>query len=211
MIVIIDNYDSFVQNLYQQVAQFDQVSVFRNDQITLKEIADLRPQGIILSPGPGRPEDAGICVPVIKEFSAKIPILGVCLGHQALGLAFGGKVISADKIIHGKPATIFHYRQCLYRNMPLPFVAGRYHSLIVARENLPSELVIEAETPDGLIMGMRHREHLAFGVQFHPESILTPQGNIFLKEFVDLCQHSRHPERSEGSDSEISRFVRDDT
>jgi len=188
MILIIDNYDSFVYNLYQNVAQYNpDVRVIRNDQITLAEIAKLAPQGIILSPGPGRPENAGICVELIKQFSGKIPLLGVCLGHQAMAIAFGGKVISANEIVHGKSVPVFHYRQNLYSKMPLPFAAARYHSLVVSRADLPEEFLVEAETTDGLIMGMRHRTHLTFGVQFHPESILTPDGGIFLKEFVQLA------------------------
>lgn len=191
MILLIDNYDSFVYNLYQNVAQYDaDVRVVRNDQITLAEIAKLSPQGIILSPGPGRPEDAGICVELIKQFSGKVPLLGVCLGHQAMAVAFGGKVISANEIVHGKSVPVFHYRQNLYSKMPLPFAAARYHSLIVSRADLPEAFIVEAETTDGLIMGMRHRTHLTFGVQFHPESILTPDGSIMLKEFVNLTKQT---------------------
>ncbi len=191
MILLIDNYDSFVYNLYQYIAELGiELRVVRNDQISLEEIEALKPQGIILSPGPGRPEDAGICVDLIRQFSGKIPILGVCLGHQAMAVAFGGQVISANEIIHGKSSQIFHYRQQLYKNMPLPFQAGRYHSLMVAKENLPAELMIEAETSNGLIMGMRHREHASFGVQFHPESILTPEGKIYLQEFAQLAMAS---------------------
>lgn len=187
MILLIDNYDSFVFNLYQYVAQlYPEIKVVRNDKITLEEIAQLQPKGTILSPGPGRPEDAGICVDLIRKFSGTIPLLGVCLGHQAMAIAFGGQVISASHIVHGKSVPVFHYSQHLYRNLPLPFTAGRYHSLVVAKENLPAELVVEAETTDGFIMGMRHRDHKTFGVQFHPESILTPEGKILLKEFVEI-------------------------
>lgn len=187
MILIIDNYDSFVFNLYQQVAQIvDKVTIVRNDKITLEEIDALKPQNIIISPGPGRPEDAGICVELIRRFSGKIPIFGVCLGHQAIAVAFGGKVVAADTIVHGKPENIFHYQQQLYRNMPLPFVAGRYHSLVVARDELPTDLIVEAQSANGLIMGMRHKYHPTFGVQFHPESILTPQGTTLLTAFCRL-------------------------
>ncbi len=194
MLIIIDNYDSFVFNLYQEVARpidavtVDDVRVVRNDKITIAEISALEPQGIILSPGPGRPEDAGICVELIRACSGKIPILGVCLGHQAIAVAFGGKVTAADKIVHGKPETIFHHGKDLYRDMPLPFVAGRYHSLVVTRENLPANFLIEAETADGTIMGMRHQHHATFGVQFHPESILTPEGGKLLRTFVGICR-----------------------
>ncbi len=187
MILIIDNYDSFVYNLYQQIAPFvHEVRIVRNDAISLTEISALNPQGIILSPGPGRPEEAGICINLVKKFSGQMPILGVCLGHQALAVAFNAKVIAAKQIVHGKAAAIFHYRQQLYQPMPLPFVAGRYHSLTVSRENFPSELVIEAETEDGLIMGIRHQHHATFGVQFHPESILTPEGQQFLQAFAHI-------------------------
>ncbi|HVV67853.1 MAG TPA: aminodeoxychorismate/anthranilate synthase component II [Gammaproteobacteria bacterium] len=186
MILLIDNYDSFTQNLYQALASFEKVSVFRNDKITLEEITLMQPTGIVLSPGPGRPEDAGICVALIQRFSGQIPILGVCLGHQALAIALGGQVIGAEEIVHGKAAAVFHYRQHLYQQMPLPFMAARYHSLVVSRENLPAELLVEAETADGLIMGMRHAYHPTFGVQFHPESVLTPEGNVLLQEFVKL-------------------------
>ncbi len=186
MILIIDNYDSFVYNLYQVIASLTEVRVIRNDCITLAEIEALKPKGIILSPGPGRPENAGICVDLIRHFSGKMPLLGVCLGHQAMAIAFGGKVISAGEIVHGKPETIFHHRRNIYQKMPLPFVAGRYHSLIVARDDLPDIFTIDAETKDGLIMGMRHRTHATFGVQFHPESILTPEGNKLLAEFCEI-------------------------
>lgn len=203
MILLIDNYDSFVYNLYQQVAEIEKnrhysskgivsenLCIFRNDKITLDEIEQMQPKGIMLSPGPGRPEDAGICIALIQAFSGRIPILGVCLGHQAIALAFGGRVISAPEIIHGKPENIFHCRQHLYKNMQLPFVAGRYHSLIVEKQTLPKDLIVEAETKQGLLMGMRHQSHLTFGVQYHPESILTPEGSLLLENFVDLCQGS---------------------
>jgi anthranilate synthase/aminodeoxychorismate synthase-like glutamine amidotransferase len=192
MILLIDNYDSFVYNLYQQIAQTEKkLRVFRNDKITLADIEQMQPKGIILSPGPGRPEEAGICVELIRAFSGRIPILGVCLGHQAIAVAFGGQVISAEQIIHGKPETIFHYRQHLYRNMPLPFTAGRYHSLMVDKTTLPVVLIIESETKQGLLMGMRHQSHPTFGVQYHPESILTPEGPLLLKAFIELCQSPR--------------------
>lgn len=188
MIILIDNYDSFTWNLYQQLAQFGAVKVYRNDQIQLKDIKALRPQAIVLSPGPGRPEDAGICIPLLYQFSGQIPILGVCLGHQALAIAFGGQVVRAPEIIHGKAVPVFHDRQGLYRSLPSPFMAGRYHSLVVDRQSLPNILSVEAETAEGMIMGMRHVLHPTFGVQFHPESLLTPEGNSLLEAFVGLSE-----------------------
>lgn len=193
MILIIDNYDSFTYNLYQSVAQFHpDVKIIRNNKISISEIKELNPAGIILSPGPGRPEDAGICIELIRELSLDIkntiPLLGVCLGHQALSAAFGGKVIQAPDIVHGKPDLVFHHRENLYQGLPLPFQAGRYHSLIADRETLPNELLVEAESPAGLIMGMRHKELPLYGVQFHPESILTPAGDLLLQNFVNIMQ-----------------------
>ncbi len=187
MILIVDNYDSFTYNLYQAIAVHSDAKVVRNDKITLAEIQQLKPKGIILSPGPGRPENAGICVELIKKCYQTIPILGVCLGHQAIAYAFGGKIIPAEKIIHGKKDIIFHYRKQLYRRLPLPFTAGRYHSLMVEKHSLPKEFIIEAENAQQLIMGLKHKDYSLFGVQFHPESILTEQGNLFLQEFIALC------------------------
>ncbi len=189
MILIIDNYDSFTFNLYQAIAEMHRnVKVIRNDQITLEGIEALNPNGIIISPGPGRPEDAGICLDVIRKFGPTIPILGVCLGHQAMGLAYGGKVNRSSEILHGKESLIFHTRKKLFKGMPLPFKAGRYHSLLVEKEGLPSDLVVDAETPKGLIMAMSHKTHPIFGVQFHPESILTPEGKTLLKNFLEICK-----------------------
>ncbi len=186
MLFIIDNYDSFTYNLYQVFAELDpNVKVVKNDQITLEEIEKLNPSGIVLSPGPGRPEDAGICIDVIRKFQGKVPILGVCLGHQAIGIAFGAQVKRANEILHGKECLIFHSRTHLFEKMPLPFKAGRYHSLVV--ENLPEELVIDAESPDGLVMGMHHKTLPIFGVQFHPESVLTPEGKTLLQNFLKVC------------------------
>ncbi len=188
MIIIIDNYDSFTYNLYQTVAQFDkELLVFRNNRISVAEIEELNPDGIILSPGPGRPEQAGICINLIREFSLRKPILGVCLGHQAIGAAFGAKIIQAPEIMHGKQELVFHYRHGIYEQLPLPFQAGRYHSLIVERSTLPGSLIVEAESTTGLVMGMRHVTLPIFGVQFHPESIMTPQGDRLLQNFVREC------------------------
>lgn len=192
MIIILDNYDSFTYNLYQVVAQLDSsIRVFRNNKITVAEIAALKPHGIIISPGPGCPEDAGICIDVVKYFAETVPILGVCLGHQVITVAFGGIVKLTNKVIHGKDTVIFHHRHGIYQNMPLPFHAGRYHSLITERETLPDELMIEAETSDRIVMGVRHKKYDIYGVQFHPESILTPQGDLLLQNFIALCQRSQ--------------------
>ncbi|MBS0625714.1 MAG: aminodeoxychorismate/anthranilate synthase component II [Verrucomicrobia bacterium] len=186
MILLIDNYDSFTYNLFQAIAVIrSDVKVVRNDQITIEEIEKLGPEAIILSPGPGRPEDSGVCLDVIKKFGPKIPILGVCLGHQAIGLVYGGRVIGSSEIRHGKESLIFHRRKDLFRGMPLPFQAGRYHSLLIEKESLPEELIIEAETPEGLIMAVSHKTHPVYGVQFHPESILTPEGMILIRNFIE--------------------------
>jgi len=189
MILLIDNYDSFTYNLYQALSLLDrEVKVVRNDLITIEEIKAMRVDGIVLSPGPGVPEDAGICIELIQKLgSAKVPILGVCLGHQAIGAAFGATLKRADLILHGKQSLIFHHRGLLFKNISLPFKAGRYHSLIVSKNNLPSTLIIEAEDAAGHIMALSHQTLPIFGVQFHPESILTPEGGQILKTFVELC------------------------
>ncbi len=188
MILIIDNYDSFTYNLYQALAVItDNVKVIRNDAITIDEIKELNPSGIILSPGPGRPENAGICIDIIKNIGANTPILGVCLGHQAIGVAFGGVVARASEPLHGKDSLIFHNNGLIFKNVSLPFKAGRYHSLIVEKNTLPNELIIEAEDANGSIMALSHRSYPIYGVQFHPESILTPEGGVMLKNFVEKC------------------------
>ncbi|OAI48249.1 anthranilate synthase [Gammaproteobacteria bacterium SCGC AG-212-F23] len=189
MILMIDNYDSFTFNLYQGIAELypAEVKVIRNDKITLAEIDALNPAGIILSPGPGRPEHAGICIALIKKFFDKIPILGICLGHQAIAYAFGGQIIPAPNIMHGKQDFVFHQRQGLYQGISLPFIAGRYHSLITDKYSLPNELIIEAENANDLVMGIRHKHYPVYGLQFHPESILTPEGTVLLKNFVNCC------------------------
>ena len=185
MILLIDNYDSFSYNLYQLIGSVNpDIQVVRNDEISLGEIEKLIPEAIVLSPGPGRPEEAGICIPVIKEFAGKIPILGVCLGHQSICEAFGGVVSYAKELKHGKRDEMI---QCgsnvLFKGLPKKFPAARYHSLAAVRETIPEELKITAETEDGEIMGVMHRDYPIYGVQFHPESILTPDGYEILKNF----------------------------
>ena len=187
MILLLDNYDSFTYNLAQYLGQMRQkVEVRRNDAITLDEVENLGPERIIISPGPCTPREAGISVALIQRFAGKIPILGVCLGHQAIGDAFGGKVIRAKKIMHGKTSQIRHDGKTIFRKLPQNFEATRYHSLIVERRSLPRCLEISAETADGIIMGLRHRRFLVEGVQFHPESVLTGAGLSLLKNFLSL-------------------------
>jgi len=187
MILLIDNYDSFTYNLAQFLGQLGEtLEVRRYDQITVEEIAAKKPERIVISPGPGVPENAGICIDVIKKFAGQMPILGVCLGHQAIGQAFGGKVIRAPEIMHGKTSRIHHDQKTIFRRLPQDFVATRYHSLIVERKSLPRELEISAETEDGLIMGLRHPKLHVEGVQFHPESVLTEVGIEMLRNFVTV-------------------------
>ena len=186
MILLIDNYDSFTYNLAQFLGELgEKLEVRRNDQITIDEIADRKPQRIVISPGPGEPQNAGICIDVIRQFTGKIPILGVCLGHQAIGYAFGGNVVRAPTLMHGKTSRIHHDSKTIFRELPQDFVATRYHSLIVEKKGFPSELEISAET-DGLIMGLRHRKLQLEGVQFHPESVLTEVGMQMLRNFLAL-------------------------
>jgi para-aminobenzoate synthetase component II len=185
MILLLDNYDSFTYNLAQYLGQMGQtLLVRRNDMISLDEIADLRPERIVISPGPGTPRQAGISIALIERFAGKIPILGVCLGHQAIGEAFGGRVIRAAKLMHGKTSEIRHDARTVFRGLPQDFLATRYHSLIVERKSLPRELEISAETADGVIMGLRHRKMKVEGVQFHPESVLTDNGFRLLENFL---------------------------
>jgi anthranilate synthase/aminodeoxychorismate synthase-like glutamine amidotransferase len=187
MLLLLDNYDSFTYNLAQYLGQLGQtLEVRRNDQITLDEIEMLAPERIVISPGPGIPQNAGITIALIRRFAGKIPILGVCLGHQAIGHAFGGRVIRAPHLLHGKTSEIRHDGKTIFRGLPQPFTATRYHSLIVERKSLPKELEISAELSDGLIMGLRHRKLLVEGVQFHPESVLTDAGMPLLRNFLAL-------------------------
>src|SRR5579862_4701001 len=187
MIFVLDNYDSFTYNLVQYLGELGaEVVVRRNDQITPAEVEAMGPEQIVLSPGPCTPREAGITIPLIQHFAGKIPLLGVCLGHQAIGAAFGGKVIRAPKLMHGKTSEIAHDGKTIFRDLPKPFTATRYHSLIVERESLPDELEISDETDDGTIMGLRHKKLRVEGVQFHPESVLTEAGFRLLENFLSV-------------------------
>ncbi len=186
MLLMIDNYDSFTFNLVQYLGELGQeITVYRNDCIGLSEIAGLQPAAIVLSPGPCTPNEAGICLDLIRRFAGQIPILGVCLGHQAIGQAFGGEVVRAPRLMHGKTSLIHHDSRTFYAGLKNPFTATRYHSLIVKRETLPLSLEISAWTDQGEVMGIRHRELFVEGVQFHPESILTEEGKPLLRNFID--------------------------
>ena len=186
-VIVIDNYDSFVYNLVQYVGELGaEVKIYRNNKITLNQIKKLDPKRIVISPGPGRPEDAGISCKVIQELAAQIPILGVCLGHQCIGFVWGARIIQAARLMHGKTSMIYHNRKGIFKNIPNPFVATRYHSLIVSNNNLPSALQIIAWTKDDEIMGLKHKRFPIWGVQFHPESILTRGGKDILKNFLKL-------------------------
>lgn len=185
MILVIDNYDSFTYNLVQYLGELgEEVTVRRNDEIDLAGIEDLNPDHILLSPGPCTPNEAGITLAVIERFKGLIPIFGVCLGHQAIGQAFGGNVIRAERLMHGKTSPIHHHGDSVFAGLPSPFTATRYHSLIVERESLPDCLEITAETEEGEIMGLRHKEYAVEGVQFHPESIITDHGHQILRNFL---------------------------
>jgi anthranilate synthase component 2 len=183
---MIDNYDSFTYNLVQYFGELGQeVRVFRNDAITLKEIAAMAPDYLVISPGPCSPKEAGISVAAIQEFAGKLPILGVCLGHQSIGFAFGGEIVHAQKLMHGKLSPVQHLDTGVFAGLPNPFTATRYHSLAIRRDTLPACLEITAWTDDGEIMGVRHREHAIQGVQFHPESIMTEHGHALLRNFLE--------------------------
>jgi anthranilate synthase/aminodeoxychorismate synthase-like glutamine amidotransferase len=187
MILMIDNYDSFTYNLVQYLGELGaEIEVRRNDQTTLEEVERMSPERIVISPGPKTPTEAGVCLELIKRFAGARPILGVCLGHQAIGQAFGGKVIRAPQLMHGKTSDIHHDGKTIFAGLPSPFPATRYHSLIVERASLPACLEISATSPDGLIMGLRHRQMKVEGVQFHPESVLTAVGKQLLANFLRL-------------------------
>ncbi|HEY6402882.1 MAG TPA: aminodeoxychorismate/anthranilate synthase component II [Blastocatellia bacterium] len=194
MILVVDNYDSFTYNLVQYLGELGDslpvardIEVARNDRITIEEIERLAPEHIVLSPGPCAPDDAGITLDVIRHFAGKVPLLGVCLGHQAMGQAFGGRVVRAPYLMHGKTSQILHDGRTVFEGVENPFTATRYHSLIVDRASVPPVLEVSATTSDGLVMGLRHREFICEGVQFHPESIMTPAGKRLLGNFLKLC------------------------
>jgi len=187
MILLLDNYDSFTYNMAQYLGELGcDVEVHRNDKISVEEIARRKPERIVISPGPCTPQEAGISIELVQRLAGQFPILGVCLGHQAMGAAFGGKIVRAPKLFHGKTSEIHHDGKGVFRKLPEPFTATRYHSLIVERKSLPRELAITAETSDGIIMGVRHRKHKMEGVQFHPESVLTESGKQLLQNFLSL-------------------------
>ncbi len=187
MLLLVDNYDSFTYNLYQYLAELGaDVLVRRNDALTLADVERLAPERLVISPGPGRPADAGLSVALVQRFGGQIPILGVCLGHQSIGAAYGGRIERAPELRHGKTSAVYHDDRGVLRGLPQPFQAVRYHSLVVARDGLPDCLEVSAWTEDGLIMGLRHREQAVEGVQFHPESVLTEAGHRLLANFLGL-------------------------
>ncbi|MCW8798970.1 MAG: aminodeoxychorismate/anthranilate synthase component II [Prosthecochloris sp.] len=191
MVIVIDNYDSFTYNLVQYLGELGaDVHVYRNDEISVDEVLQLEPERIVISPGPGVPEDAGISIALINAVKGKIPLLGVCLGHQAIGQALGGKVVRAATVMHGKTSQIYHNDTGIFHGLPNPFIATRYHSLIVERQTLPSILKVSAWTADEVIMGMDCRELMLYGVQFHPESIMTHEGKSIIRNFLDLSGHT---------------------
>lgn len=189
MILVIDNYDSFTYNLVQYLGEISdkEIKVFRNDALTIPEIQEMSPDAILISPGPCTPKEAGISVDIIKYLGSSIPVLGVCLGHQSIGYAYGGDVIRAPYLMHGKVSQIYHKEDSIFEGLPVPFNATRYHSLIIDRSTCPDCLQIIAETDDSLIMGIRHKESPVYGVQFHPESILTDGGKILLRNFIQIA------------------------
>ena len=190
MFILIDNYDSFTYNLYHYFSEIGaNVEVYRNDKITINELKLKNPTGIILSPGPCTPKDAGICMEIIKKLGVSIPILGVCLGHQSIGQVYGGKVIRSPYLMHGKVSLINHQNKTIFNNIKSPFKATRYHSLIIEKNNLPSCLDITAETEDGIIMGLSHKQYPVHGVQFHPESIASECGHDILQNFINISNN----------------------
>ena len=192
MIAVIDNYDSFTYNLVQYLGTLGaEIEVFRNDVITADELAARAPEGVVISPGPGEPKDAGISEAAIRRLAGHVPVLGVCLGHQALGEVYGGKVVRAGRLMHGKTSPILHRGRGVFAGLDNPFDATRYHSLIVQRETLPDVLEVVAWTPEGEIMGLKHRDHETWGVQFHPESVLTRPGLRLIENFLTLCRQHR--------------------
>lgn len=197
MILLIDNYDSFTYNLYQYLCELGaRVEVARNDEVTPAEVEALAPEGLVISPGPCTPREAGVSLELIRRLSGRIPILGVCLGHQCIGEAFGGRVVRADELYHGKTSLIYHDGRGVFRGVPSPFRAIRYHSLVVAADSVPECLEITARTDRGLVMGLRHRYLPVEGVQFHPESIMTEYGKTILKNFLSLCKGGNHDKGS---------------
>ncbi len=193
MLLMIDNYDSFTYNLVQYFGELGEtIEVFRNDAISIAEIEKLNPECLIISPGPGRPVNAGISLEAIRHFRAMMPILGVCLGHQCIGEAFGGSIVSAPRLMHGKTSPIHHHRQGLFEGLSNPFEATRYHSLVIDRQSLPECLIISAWTAEQEIMGVSHRDYPVYGVQFHPESILTREGKLLLTNFLRLARKDAH-------------------
>jgi anthranilate synthase component 2 len=195
VVAVIDNYDSFTYNLVQYLGELGaQVAVYRNDVLSARELAALEPAAVVISPGPCTPDDAGISLDVVRVLGERTPLLGVCLGHQAIGQAYGGEVVRAPRVMHGKVSAVRHHGTGVFAGLPDPFEATRYHSLVVAREGLPSALEVTAWTDDGLIMGLRHRSHPVVGVQFHPESICTPVGHRLLAAFLDGAGISRNAE-----------------
>ncbi len=210
MLLVIDNYDSFTYNLVQYFQELGQtVLVRRNDCVTLEEIIDLNPRAVVISPGPGGPRDAGISMQVIRDLGDRIPIFGVCLGHQAIGAVFGARVVSADRLMHGKTSRIFANGSALFSGISTPFEACRYHSLIVEWETLPDCLKVTAWTDEGEIMGIRHKDYPIEGVQFHPESILTPAGKHMLGNFLDMAAkfHSKPAAKAKLGDQKLSKVT----
>jgi anthranilate synthase/aminodeoxychorismate synthase-like glutamine amidotransferase len=187
MLVLIDNYDSFTYNLYQILGELGaEITVVRNDAVTVREVESLRPDRIVISPGPCTPNEAGISTDIVRFFGYRIPVLGVCLGHQCIGVAYGAKIRGAGEIVHGKSSSVSHDGQGIFTGLPDPLEAIRYHSLVIDEKTIPPELLITARTDHGLVMGIRHRIHQVEGIQFHPESILTPDGKQLMQNFLDI-------------------------